>query len=272
MKSYTFLIVAAAFFGAATVSCNSHKSEEKQEISFTVVHHAQNYRLDGSASSYQIDSDLVYLCEARLLMPSDLCGHNPDTLRSAILKVGFDTIGEYHGRILEESMLHAAAEFGFAPVAIDDTIVGNNDGCFIVDGDVRDMTNRTLAYAVTRSTYQPYAAHGMYTTTYLNYDLEQGRLFSLGDIVTSDGMKQLPDILARTARTMRGMIGATQLEALPADSNFYVDLRGNIVFVYQPYEIASYAQGIIEIPLQAYRITDMLTPYGISVLLGTDNE
>lgn len=272
MKSKTLLIAAAVLLGAATVSCNSNRTDEEPAISFSVVHHVQNYRLEGSASAYQLDSDLVYLCEARLLMPSDLAGHNPDTLCSAILKVGFDTIGQYHGRVMDEAMLHAAAELGFTPVAVNDTVVGDNDGCFIVDGDVREMTNRTLAYAVTRSTYQPYAAHGMYTTTYLNYDLKQGRLFNLTDLVTPDGIKQLPAILASTAASMRGFIGATQLDALPADNNFYVDLRGNLVFVYQPYEIASYAQGIIEIPLQSYRLTDMLTPYGLSILLGTDNE
>lgn len=82
------------------------------------------------------------------------------------------------------------------------------------------------------------------------------------------GLEKLPSLLRQTATSMRGSIGQTDLTALPADDNFCVNGDGEIVFVYQPYEIASYAQGIIRIPGGAYILSDYFTPYGNKLLMG----
>ena len=265
------ILIAGAALAAMAVSCSRTASPDTT-ISFSSFHQAQNYRLEGSAKAYETDSDLVFLSEARILMPEVLYGHNADSLRNEILKVGFDTVGQQHEELIGEVLRHAASEIGFTPVAVNDTVTGNNDGCFIVDGDVRNMNQRTFAYSVTVSSYQPYAAHGMYTTEYINYDLREGRIFRLDELVTAEGLEKLPDMLRKTARGMRNFVGPTDLTALPADNNFYVDLSGNLIFVYQPYEIASYAQGIIEVPQPSYQISEYLTPYGMRLLLGTDDR
>ncbi|MDE6158420.1 MAG: RsiV family protein [Muribaculaceae bacterium] len=61
--------------------------------------------------------------------------------------------------------------------------------------------------------------------------------------------------------------GTTDINALPGDDNFYLTPDGNIIFAYQPYEVASYAQGEIQIPIPAYMISQYLTPEAQELLL-----
>lgn len=273
MKTYKALTaVGAALIILGISSCtpdnnksdnNSNKNENN--VDFRIVEKQQTFSLEGSAKDYDTEKDLLYSCEARILMPQDIKGHSVDSLQNRIFKVAFDTTAAAgHNKLMEDAFRTAASELGYVPV---DTVVPENtyDGYLIVEGDVASMTSTILSYSVTVSKYDPHAAHGMYGSYFINYDITGGRLFGLNDIITSDGLDKLVPVLRTTADAMRNFAGPTELKVLPADGNFYIDLRNNLVFVYQPYEIASYAQGLIEIPVPAYQISDILTPYGKSL-------
>lgn len=266
---YTMCLAA----GIVLVSCGNNYSIEKTEetIAFTTIEREQTFRLEKSAADYNVDEDLLFSCEARLVMPTALGRHNIDSLRSEIMSLAFGTVTDGTETLIEDAFRAAASAYGYDTK--DTTVVsGDYDGTFVVEGNVAGITPVLMTYAVTVSKYDPYAAHGMYGVYYLNYSIEDGTVVGLRDIITPEGLAQLPSLLAQKARMMRDIIGRTVLKALPSDDNFYTDLRGNIVFVYQPYEIASFAQGVIEIPLAAYRISDLLTPLGKRLLLDVDTE
>lgn len=259
---------AAGILILSSVACTRQADDTTADTttSFSVLERQQSFVLEGSAKDYDKDSDLIYSCEAKILMPETLNGADADTLRNAIFKTAFDTVcvGSRE-QMIEDVFRKSAAGTGYTPV---DTVMPADvyDGCLIVDGEVATFSPTILAYFLTISSYEPYAAHGMYGTLYINYDLKAHRIFNLSDILTPEGYTKLPGILRGIARSMRGFTGPTDLTELPADGNFYIDLSNNLVFVYQPYEIASYAQGIIEIPVQAYTISDYITPYGKTLL------
>jgi hypothetical protein len=71
---------------------------------------------------------------------------------------------------------------------------------------------------------------------------------------------------------MSDIIGATSVSELPADGNFYISSEGEIVFSYQPYEIASFAQGTINIPFYAYELIDYMSAEGIELFNLEDLE
>lgn len=262
----TITAAAGIILAFATTSCDKAKEYVDNSIAFNTLSQEKTYILKGSKTAYDVDSDLTYSCEARMLMPTALCGHNVDSLQDAILKVAFDTVATQHSQLIDSAFYNEAKAIGYTPV---DTVmpVGNTDGTFIVEGDVASLSSKIMSYSITSSNYMPYAAHGMYETYYINYDLANGRIFTLFDLFTNEGLAVLPDTLAQVAKSMRNYIGPTELTALPAKGNFYIDLRGDLIFVYQPYEIASYAQGIIEIPVPAYQLADFLTDYGRQLLM-----
>ncbi|UYZ63366.1 DUF3298 and DUF4163 domain-containing protein [Hymenobacter weizhouensis] len=103
-------------------------------------------------------------------------------------------------------------------------------------------------------------AHGMYGTRVLSLDPRTGRALRYADIFRPGSEAQLEGILARYARPALGLKpGAPLSEALfedtlPATHNVYLT-RGGAMFVYGPYEVASFAQGEVRVfvPLEALR-------------------
>lgn len=254
-------LVAAA---AAVTSCSP--SADTDSVSFENITLQSDYRMVGSAADYESDVDLDVQCSVDLMMPTKVYDHDIQPLCDSIMSIAVDTVGRADDSTFRAAFRRQAESLGYA---VADTTLsdGNYDGLFSADGKVAALTNSTLAYAITVANYYPRAAHGMYVTRYVNYDIRRGQLFSLSDIITPEGLAALPTILRQTARSMSGFLGSTSITAIPDGGNFYVNCNDELVFVYQPYEIASYAQGVIAIPVEAYRLSDYFTPYGTKLLM-----
>lgn len=271
--SYIIAIAAAA---AAFTACNKADKYASNSIAFNRVEMTRSYRLAGSAADYETERDLTFGCEADILMPTVVYGKAVGAIQDSILSAAFGSSGPDHSAIMTDAMQRIAGEIGYevTDTVLPDSVVARTanfvsryDGFFAVEGCVETLTPRILSYAVTTSTYLPHAAHGMYGTRYLNYDLETGKLIELADLFTPEGLAALPAKLRDTARQMEPVIGLTDINALPADDNFYLAASGEIVFAYQPYEVASYAQGEIQIPLEPYMLVTYLTKDGNRLLL-----
>ncbi len=264
------IALALGSFAAITQSCNNTKADKTADkISFTNIKTNTTYRLIGSAADYETEKDLSFDCSANILMPSEIYGHDITALNDSILKTAFDSAGSDHAGIIREAFKKATADLGYQ---IADTTVADNafDGYYTAIGSIANLSSKILSYQISVSTYMPRAAHGMYGTYYVNYDINSGKVFSLADIFTPQGIEKLPAIIRDEATAMQGSIGQTQIEAIPSGGNFYINGDSDIVFVYQPYEVASYAQGEIIIPIAAYVLSDNFTPYGKKLLMDVD--
>lgn len=91
-------------------------------------------------------------------------------------------------------------------------------------------------------------AHGLHTSTFLNFDEETGRLLTLNDLV-SDTVK-LAALNREAFKVFWGTKGAevspeslfVTMDRLPLPKNIGFDERG-VVMIYNPYEIAPYVFG-----------------------------
>ena len=276
MKALPLSIIGALTLGAlCTTSCTKTESES-DTISLRKIEIQQSYRLIGSATDYLSDHDLSYGCQAELIMPEAIYGHSLDALRDSILAAAVDSTGLDVEAVLSGAMPRIAREVGYA---IADTVLPDSlttavprflaryDGFYSAEGDIETLSPRYLSYAVTRSDYQPSAAHSNYGTVYINYDLNAGCIIKLSDLFTPEGLDALPAIIRDTAVKMQAAIGNTDINSLPAKGNFYLTPEGTIVFAYQPYEVASFAQGEIQIPIPAYLLSQYLTAVGSALLL-----
>ncbi len=254
-------------------ACSMNDSEVKtSDITFRYYNEAQLFRLENSASIYECDSDLRVVCRASLIMPEHFLEKNINTLTDSIEVAVFDSIGGLAD--YEKTLTAAASGFGFkaqpliltqperdslAVIPLGQT---DYDGFYTVSGSVATMTPTLISYRVERLQYAPRAAHGDYDVKYINYDVESDRVLTLDNIFTSEGLQALPALISRRARLMAGVIGETSINALPAEGNFHITPAGNIEFIYQPYEVASYAQGIIRVPFEPYSLIDFMTDFG----------
>ena len=276
MKKSSISLLVIAALAASFAACDSADKYASNSIAFNRVEAEQAYRLVGSAEAYETDADLSYGCKADLLMPTALYGQPVETLQDSILQAAFGKYGSNHSDVIAQALKAEAADLDhtLADTVMPDSVVSQYpnfltrfDGFSSVEGDLETLTPKILSYAVTFSNYLPRAAHGMYGTRYINYDLTEGKIISLKDLFTAEGLAALPDAIRTAAKQMKETIGVTDITGLPAQDNFYITAGSEVVFAYQPYEVASYAQGEIQIPIPAYLLYDSLTPTGLRILL-----
>lgn len=107
-------------------------------------------------------------------------------------------------------------------------------------------------------------AHGNYSSTYINIDRQRMQVLSLPDVLLPDtsGLLELLEVQARVhfGLNEKQVLSARMFnDDLHIPENFYIGSKG-ITFVYGLYEIASYADGIIELYIPYNKLTNMLTP------------
>lgn len=159
------------------------------------------------------------------------------------------------------------------------SILGNFD-----DNRHHNENSKVIVYfnenfLIVESTSYTYegGAHGYYGRTYINYDLDRtqnidlDKFKSLFHVSSSD----LTRLINKNARQLFGIGDDARYEDIESDclnvdsihltDNFYLCKKG-IVFVYNPYEIACYASGIIKILVPWSDLQDGITKEGISLV------
>lgn len=275
-KTLRTLPAATIALGIILSACSNNSSYDDTTISFALMTQSRAYTLQGSAADYQADKDLTYLDSASLLIPTVIGTHDVRTLQDSIFSVAFDTTGIDHRQLAERYFENIAAENGYKTEIADGISINNCDGFDVVSGAVSTLTPDMLVYCVTVENYSPRAAHGITTKRYINYAIADGKVITLNDIFTAQGLQSLPEAIAKRANDLVSVFGPTEVTALPSGNNFYISAAGEIVFVYQQYEIASFAQGIISIPFYSYELCNYMTPAGLHLFgiqhLSTDSE
>lgn len=106
-------------------------------------------------------------------------------------------------------------------------------------------------------------AHGMNATTAASYDLRTGRRLRYDDIFRPTAQAQLPALLAQAVRPLVGLKPGEPLDQtlfvtkMPVTHNVFLT-AGGVEFIYQPYEIASYAQGEVRVFLPLAQVRALL--------------
>lgn len=264
MKRTLFGSVIAV--AAILVGCTKNEVVDlSKTVEFETITARRAYRLEDTAREFNREHDVTYTDSASLLMPRVLCGHDLTGLRDTILSIAFDTICNSPTEAISTFFDNTVGQLGYNAVEIPDSLSGGDmDGLTIVCGDVFTLSNTFMTYRVANYTYLPGAAHGMNTAMFVTFDLKQGDIITLDELFTPDGLEKLPEIISKRARALESLLGSTNISSLPSDGNFYITLDDEIVFVYQPYEVASYAQGLICVPFYPYQFADLLSPRGLA--------
>ena len=108
--------------------------------------------------------------------------------------------------------------------------------------------NHALAsFVLENYSYTAGAAHGIYHQEFVNLDLKKKKRLQLTDVMKSGVEQKLLDQLYE-ANSLWLQQHNIERSTLKLSDNFYYGANG-IVFVYPLYELASYAEGMIELTL-----------------------
>ena len=141
-----------------------------------------------------------------------------------------------------------------------------------VDVIMQSMTDRLLLYHLGTYSYMAGGAHGIYANNYVTYDLKTEKAVALEDIVADTTLLRNATFKAikNTYDYNKDDLFIPDNGLLPLPRDFFIE--GTVLHViYQVYEIASYAQGMIDAPIYPYllkpeEIKQLYTPYGLELL------
>lgn len=248
-------------------ACSSQSVDTNNAIAFSRLSDNRSVVYEGSAEAYFSDKDINEFDTVSLVLPTVIGTHDIRPLQDSIFMAAFDTTGVEHHALIDGffDKVSDLGQYKARIVKSDSLSLQTADGYNSVNGIVISLTGRFLVYCVTKDYYEPRAAHGASLKKYINYNIITGRFITLADIFTANGMKELPALIAERANSIRSSIGPTDITSLPSGGNFYISPDEEIVFVYQEYEVASYAQGIISISFSPYELTKYMTPEAIDL-------
>ena len=141
-----------------------------------------------------------------------------------------------------------------------------------VDVIMQSMNDRLLLYHLATYSYMAGGAHGIYANNYVTYDLKTEKAVSLDDIIADTTL--LRDVIFKAIKNTydytKDDLFIPDNGLLPLPRDFMID-GSALHAIYQVYEIASYAQGMIDAPIYPHmlkpeEIKQLYTPYGLELL------
>lgn len=124
---------------------------------------------------------------------------------------------------------------------------------------IRYNANTILSLTLLEEGYTKTAAHGFVTMRGMNFSTADGSLITPADISKLDKVAKMADQFAPKYinKIIKEEVKAGKLTVLPgfkgitaAPADFYFDANTNIIAIFQPYEIAPYSAGVIELSLE----------------------
>ncbi len=140
--------------------------------------------------------------------------------------------------------------------------------------DLRNINSRFATFHIFYNDYYAGAAHGMYANEYLTYDMALHKVVTLDQIVNDTEalrpiiMQAITEQLDYTADDL--FLPDDGLPPMP--SSFFIE-DGALHLVYQAYEIASFAQGRIDVTIYPHMVenkTNLIYPYGYILMKESD--
>jgi hypothetical protein len=129
------------------------------------------------------------------------------------------------------------------------------------------QSNNVVSLSIEMDDYTG-GAHGMYSTIYSNYYKPKNEILSLHKLFSDSNLKKLLSIAEADFRTANELTIKANLDDAGywfKDNKFH--LSDNFVltddgatWLFNPYEVASYAQGTIELSVSRYEILPLLNP------------
>ncbi|MBP5497937.1 MAG: DUF3298 domain-containing protein [Muribaculaceae bacterium] len=186
-------------------------------------------------------------------------------------KGALKVMGDY---IIEENPIHIKSG-AVLPGNMEDMPFGTV-GSSRTTLDLKGSGDLLYVFEIFHDIYYPGAAHGMQVNSYVTYDPNNDKVVKLTDIVTDTTalrtvatkhlferyeVSNMAELIETTGYFLEGE------DYLPLPHQFYF-YNGDLHLVYQPYEIAAYVFGIIDIDVPSYLLSQngILSKYAESLM------
>jgi len=243
---HSFCTFAVAFLWLLFFSCQSRQAKENNQHCLHEIDFERNI-LD---SVYSLTTQGKNM-ELQMMIYYPVCYHNTailDSLQHLMTASAANGAGFEYDYRKPEVFLQRFADYQIEKFRAIDTMY-DNDGLhysyeFISETDSISIQRGIFCFMTSLYLFEG-GAHGLSGKHYTCVDLETGRKLAFNDVFTKDSEEALTVIIKRIIAEKPQEYDYFDTEIKPSD-NFYFDSDG-VIFVYNPYEIAPYSVGVIEI-------------------------
>ena len=212
--------------------------------------------------------DSVYsIASYSMVWPSKVGDADLVALHDSLLAYAFDTItpdfSQAAGHFFRTGPIDGQ-NVTLQPTDMETARVAEKCNELIAQGYVSLLTQRTLVMGIDTYGYFFGAAHGYGTSTYINYSLSERCIITADNLFEADKVEEVIETVKDIARE-RYASKEVNIDDINSINTFRITPK-QVVFVYQPYDIAPYYMGVIEIPVNIYDLYETLTPLGHKAL------
>lgn len=278
MKSFVICASCALLLGAAATGCGE-KSATRSSDNVEITEFAVNEVIMTADKNYRVtlDGDTVYFDQyVSLLWPKSLGGADLSVLRDSLMLYSFgDTVSRNPEDAIRRFVTDTSALTGdtvgsqlkYVIEPIDSLPAGIDAmGCYFnnVTANVMEMNEEMVTYQVTASSYFG-GAHPMTVIRPFTYEFETARVLDLDNMFTPEGQKEImPVIVNALARQLDVPVSGLDRAGIFSSQLTFPGMpyiNNNILyFHYNPYDIAPYASGMIDVAVYPYEVEHLLRP------------
>lgn len=281
MRQFFLALLALAMIAMGSCSsngANSASSANSQANVDSTLCQFSNIKVNKMFSCYDEERDTLYFDNTfTALWPQVINGKPCTELQQALFRAMTDSA--------ELNQLDQVIDFLLNPSNYNDDYFSgelvpvnavNTDENKLSTSEIKvnmeSMTDRLLTYHLGTYSYMAGGAHGIYAHNYVTYDLKNNKPVTLNDIIADTTLLRTATLKAIKQTYDYGLddLFLPDNGLLPLPRDFHFD--GSVLHVvYQVYEIASYAQGLIDAPIYPYLLKPeemkrLYTPYGLELL------
>ena len=277
MRQLFLTLVALAMIAMPSCKQNGNNRDSSPDNVDSTLCQFSNFKVNKMFSCYDEERDTLYFDNTfTALWPQVINGKPCTELQQALLRAMTDSAGLNQLDQVIDFLLNPSSYIDDLSSPLIPVNAVNDRENKLSTSEIRinmeSMTDRLLTYHLGTYSYLAGGAHGIYANNYVTYDLKNDKPVTFNDViadttllrqVTLKSIKQTYDYGPEDL-----FIPDNGLLPLPRDFHF-VDNVFHIV--YQVYEIASYAQGMIDAPIYPYmlkpeEIKRLFTPYGLELI------
>ncbi len=279
-KHYTY---ACALIALAIASSCTDKKPQSQDCESSEIHNFEvkqtvktierNYLCEGADSCYGDSIPVYSTVKIAVEWPKKMGKYDISRLQDSLVYAIFDTTAISIDKAILASTERPEGIDLFKMKRVDSVPTSEINRVLLRDviASVITFSPRFIVYQIMKSTYSG-GAHGITESHYLNYDLKNSKTITSADIFKAGTQDTVLQAVKDCLMTKFNVSSIKELQdkGIFADriyvtDNFY--LQGyDIVFHYNPYDIAPYALGSINVRIPYYQIQSCIKPEAASML------
>ena len=277
MMRQLFLGLAAVALIAGSCSSSSNDGNSAPAITDSTLCQFNNIKLEKMYSYLDEENDTVYFDNTfTAFWPQVINGKPCTELQQALFRAMTDSAELNQLDKVTEFLLNPAnyTELDSKQLTPVKTVKDGYDKLSSSEVKVimEDMTDRLLTYRLATYSFMAGAAHGIYAQNYVTYDLKNDKAVTFEDVIADTTLLRTAILKSIKQEYNYGTdeLFLPDNGLLPLPRDFHID--GSVLHaVYQVYEIASYAPGLIDAPIYPYMLKPeemkrLYTPYGLELL------